>query len=105
MKEGFRLSHGSHNFGTIFHTINQPREEDIKIGPETLVPSLGGKRIPLKDSIILLDEEYEIDFLKKFSFYPVLAPWEYMLYDISTWKPEFWTWSTFQRFVELSREL
>ncbi len=105
MKDGFHLSHGSHNFGTIFHTLNHPQKSDIKIEPETLIPSLGDKKIPFKDSIILLDHQYNINFLKKFSFYPVLAPWEYMLYHLSTWKPEFWTWSTFQRFVELSKEI
>ncbi|GAF82753.1 unnamed protein product, partial [marine sediment metagenome] len=68
-------------------------KDDILIRPDTLVPKIDSNKIPFKDTMINIDKEYEIEFLKKFSFYPLLAPWKRHFYSSATWLPEFWSWS------------
>ncbi|MHA1650726.1 MAG: hypothetical protein ACTSYB_11075, partial [Candidatus Helarchaeota archaeon] len=104
MIEGFRCNKGSHNFGSIFQTPNKPQKDDIIITPETLVPIGNGEYIPFKDAIIILENKYDIEFLKKFSFYPIVPPWERYSYNPTTWKPKYWSKSPFQRFIELSKD-
>ncbi|NVM53624.1 MAG: NPP1 family protein [Candidatus Helarchaeota archaeon] len=90
---GFHCHRGAHNFGSIFYLPNQPKKNDLIIKPETLIPTSDGKRIPLKDALIFLDEEYNLEYLKKFSFNPLIPPWKREFYYSATWIPEFWSWS------------
>ena len=92
-ENGFYFNRGAHNLGSIFYQPNRHNKDDILIRPDTLVPKIDGNKIPFKDTLINIDKEYEIEFLKKFTFYPILAPWKRHFYDSATWRPEFWSWS------------
>lgn len=92
-KQGFYCNRGAHNFGSIFYLPNQPKKDDVIVKPDTIVPTLDGEKKPFKDSIVYLDETYEMEYLEKFSFVPVVAPWKREFYDSATWIPEFWSWS------------
>jgi hypothetical protein len=98
-QEGFHVTRGSHNFASIFQVINKSKHGDTVISPDTVVSG----NCVFKDTLIFLDAEYTEDFLAKFSFFPLLAAWERDLYKKTAWLPEYWTFSAFHRFLELSR--
>lgn len=102
-KNGFHCNRGAHNFASIFYQPNALNRNDIIIKPETLVPASKEERIAFKDTIIFLDVEYERDFLQKFSFYPVIAPWAREFYDPETWIPQYWSWSFDRELQKLIR--
>lgn len=93
MKNGFHCNIGAHNFGSIYQTPNAHKKYDRIIEPTTLVPSYNKKKIPFRDSLIILDTEYTRDFLEKFLFSPVLAPWKRKPYNSPEYASEGWTWS------------
>jgi hypothetical protein len=93
MKNGFHCNIGAHNFGSIYQTPNKYKKNDIIIEPNTLIPSLKGERIPFNESLTFLDTEYTKEYLEKFSFAPVLAPWKRKPYNSPTYASESWTWS------------
>lgn len=102
-KDGFHINRGSHNFASIFQSINKQSQEDTIISPNTIIQLPKTGNYVFKDTLIFLDAEYTADFLAKFSFFPLLAAWDRDLYSSAGWRPEYWTFSVFHRFLELSR--
>jgi hypothetical protein len=101
--EGFPVTRGGHNFGSILQMPNQPHKTDIIITPATLVPISTDKYGPMKETLVFLDD-YKSEFLKQFSFFPVLPPWEKDIYDRSKWNPEFWSWPVIDRLKQIYKE-
>ena len=102
-ENGFHCNRGAHNFGSILYQPNQFRKDDIIIKPNTLIPIFESKRVPFKDGLIFLDEEYKREYLNKFQFFPLRPPWNREFYNSATWIPEYWSWSLNRQLTQLSR--